>query len=296
MTVSRDTHYPHDWYWRFTNEAGADPEGHVFSSDRSLIVTVADAAYIAWVADGGVAKSIASVAELAVVLRPYRRGVNATATALLQSLAAYDSDVSALMWLVYGLIEMLRVRRMLTSAEKSNLLAISGQVSPSEVLGVQLTSNNILPGTVQLYAGATVGSGWLECNGAAVSRTTYADLFTAIGTTWGAGDGSTTFNLPDLRGRAPIGVGTGTGLTARALAAVGGTETHVLSAAEMPAHSHAFSDPNFTFLGYKGTGGTFDSTGGAEGLAIPVRTANEGGGGAHANMQPWVALRYVIKT
>lgn len=60
------------------------------------------------------------------------------------------------------------------------------------------------------YAGSTVPTGWLECDGSAVSRTTFAALFTAISTTWGAGDGSTTFNLPDCRGRVPIGSGTGT--------------------------------------------------------------------------------------
>jgi microcystin-dependent protein len=60
------------------------------------------------------------------------------------------------------------------------------------------------------YAGSSVPDGWLECDGSAVSRTTYADLFTAIGTTWGAGDGSTTFNLPDMRDKVPIGSGTGT--------------------------------------------------------------------------------------
>ncbi len=60
------------------------------------------------------------------------------------------------------------------------------------------------------YAGSTVPAGWLECDGSAVSRTTYAALFTAISTTWGAGNGSTTFNLPDMRGKVAIGSGTGT--------------------------------------------------------------------------------------
>lgn len=60
------------------------------------------------------------------------------------------------------------------------------------------------------YAGSTIPTGWLECDGSAVSRTTYAALFTAIGTTWGTGDGSTTFNLPDMRGKVAIGSGTGT--------------------------------------------------------------------------------------
>lgn len=74
-------------------------------------------------------------------------------------------------------------------------------------------------GAVIGFAGSSAPSGWLLCDGSAVSRTTYADLFTAIGTSYGVGDGSTTFNLPDLRGRVPVGVGQGSGLTNRALAA-----------------------------------------------------------------------------
>jgi microcystin-dependent protein len=71
--------------------------------------------------------------------------------------------------------------------------------------------DTLLPaGIVMDYAGSSVPTGWLECDGAAVSRATYPALFTAIGTTWGAGDGSTTFNLPPSAGRSRIGRGTGT--------------------------------------------------------------------------------------
>jgi hypothetical protein len=70
-------------------------------------------------------------------------------------------------------------------------------------LAALLPSGMILP-----FGGATAPDGFLDCDGSAVSRTTYADLFAAIGTTWGAGDGSTTFNLPDLRGHALRGTGT----------------------------------------------------------------------------------------
>ncbi|RMH12700.1 MAG: tail fiber protein, partial [Gammaproteobacteria bacterium] len=67
------------------------------------------------------------------------------------------------------------------------------------------------PGVVQAFAGSTVPTGWLECNGAAINRTTYADLFAVIGTTYGAGDGVTTFNLPDLRGEFIRGYDNGRG-------------------------------------------------------------------------------------
>jgi microcystin-dependent protein len=89
-----------------------------------------------------------------------------------------------------------------------------------------------------MYAGSTIPTGWLACDGTAVDRTTYADLFTAIGVTFGAGNGSTTFNLPDTRSRMPIGAGTGTGLTNRALGTAGGGETKTINSANLPTHQH----------------------------------------------------------
>lgn len=86
------------------------------------------------------------------------------------------------------------------------------------------------------WSGSTAPAGWLLCDGSAVSRTTYADLFAEIGTTYGAGDGSTTFNLPNTAGRVMAGkAAAGTFAT---LGAVGGEETHLLTSAEMPAHDH----------------------------------------------------------
>ena len=63
-----------------------------------------------------------------------------------------------------------------------------------------------MPGAIMAYAGASAPSGWLLCNGAAINRTTYATLFSIIGETYGVGNGNTTFNLPDLRGRFPLGL------------------------------------------------------------------------------------------
>ena len=74
-----------------------------------------------------------------------------------------------------------------------------------------LVDVNTPAGVIEMYGGSSAPSGWLMCTGQAVSRTTYASLFTAIGTAFGVGDGSTTFNVPDFQGRSPKGVGTSSG-------------------------------------------------------------------------------------
>lgn len=146
-------------------------------------------------------------------------------------------------------------------------------------------------GAVLSYGGASAPSGWLLCDGSAVSRTTYADLFTALGTAFGVGDGSTTFNLPDLRGRAPIGTGQGSGLTNRVLADQVGAETHVLTMNEMPSHSHTI--PQITPSGSSSYG--FAYYGNGESTSY-YSTSSTGGNIAHNNIPPSLALNFIIKT
>lgn len=88
-------------------------------------------------------------------------------------------------------------------------------------------------GTIIPYAGTTTPENFLECDGSAISRDTYADLFDVIGTVYGAGDGSTTFNLPNLVGRVAIGES-----QAHAVGSMGGEATHSLGISEIPEHSH----------------------------------------------------------
>ena len=88
-------------------------------------------------------------------------------------------------------------------------------------------------GIVMQFAGSVVPGGYLLCDGSAVFRSTYPDLFTAIGTTYGSGDGSTTFNLPNLSGKVVIGVSAN-----HVLGSTGGEATHTLTSSELPAHVH----------------------------------------------------------
>ena len=105
----------------------------------------------------------------------------------------------------------------------------------------QAVQPSVIPvGVIEMFAGSTAPNGWLVCDGRTVSRKTYSDLFKVIGTTYGAGNSNDTFTLPDMRGRCPIGVGTGTyaTATARTLASTTGAETATLSEANLASHTH----------------------------------------------------------
>lgn len=152
-------------------------------------------------------------------------------------------------------------------------------------------------GAVSDFAGATAPPGWLLCYGQAVSRTTYVALFSVLSTTYGVGDGTTTFNLPDLRGRVIAGKDDMGGSSANRLTspingdnlgAAGGSESHTLTTAEMPAHTHA--PASGAVFGNAATGAL--SLG--SGVGDLVTLANTGGGGAHNNMQPTIILSKII--
>ncbi|WP_142850675.1 phage tail fiber protein [Telmatospirillum sp. J64-1] len=143
-------------------------------------------------------------------------------------------------------------------------------------------------GEIRMFAGSSAPSGWLLCQGQAVSRTTYSALFAVIGTTYGAGNGSSTFNLPDFRGRAPIGVGQGSGLTNRALGARVGAETHTLSINEIPSHSHSIATSSGD--------GPHRAVQQTWGYTTNMATTSTGSGQAHNNMQPSLTINFIIKT
>ncbi len=157
-------------------------------------------------------------------------------------------------------------------------------------------------GEIICYAGATSPDAkWLPCDGASLLRSAYPDLFAIVGTTYGAVDG-THFNLPDLQSRVPLAVGTGSGLSTYALGQTGGEETHTLTTSETPSHSH-------TDVGHTHAEGIAVPALGAALVGVPIPSAvpavgvtgignanlaNTGGGGAHNNIQPYVALTYLI--
>lgn len=105
---------------------------------------------------------------------------------------------------------------------------------------IRSVSAGFSSGDIKGIAGPNIPTGWLLCNGSAQSRIEYPDLYAAIGTTWGAGDGSTTFNLPDLRNRLLVGAGT------VALGDYSGASEVTLTTDELPAHSHDLTDPGHT--------------------------------------------------
>jgi len=197
----------------------------------------------------------------------------------------------------------------------------AGQLSFADVAASAFNSGMLMP-----YAGASAPTGWLLCYGQAISRTTYADLFAVVGTTYGNGDGSTTFNLPDLRGRVVAGKDDMGGSSANrltsalngdSLGAAGGDEEHTLSTAQMPAHRH-FVAANVSLGSASSSVSAVTSTtqvarqyqspygGGGEIFSMAMvrtstdasvgRSSSVGSTNAHNNTQPTFILTYIIKT
>lgn len=148
----------------------------------------------------------------------------------------------------------------------------------------------VKPGTITAFGAASAPTGYLACDGAAVSRATYAALFAIIGTTWGAGDGSTTFNVPDLRGKFIVGkAAAGTFAT---LAGAGGAET-----AALPNHAHSV---NLTTGTESGTAtvaaGAVTVAGANHTHAVSGNTGNPTTNPTIATLPPYAVVSWVIKT
>jgi len=179
-----------------------------------------------------------------------------------------------------------------TAAELNYVTGVTAAIQTQINNVIASLSSAVPTGTLSMFAGSSAPTGYLICDGSEVSRTTYSALWDVLraGTSsspYGDGNGTTTFRLPDLRGRAPIGVGTGTGLTARNRGATTGTETHTLTTAQMPVHNHS----SLIFGSGSGTSGL----GGTTIANTQTFTGNAGGGEAHPNMQPSLAVNFIIK-
>jgi microcystin-dependent protein len=190
------------------------------------------------------------------------------------------------------------------------LVPVNKKCGDCEVVEWRLSipENNQIPGvfgvptgTVLPFAGDTLPADYLMCDGSEVSRTQYAALYAAIGTIYGGGDGVTTFNLPDLRGRAPFGrddmggtaasrvTNTGTGnpnIDGTTLGAAGGADRHQLTIPQMPEHTH-----DYFRAGSQGSSVLVD-----DGLTIfQTPTSPAGGDEPHPQMPPAIILNYIIK-
>lgn len=237
-----------------------------------------------------------------------------------------------------GAVNLVSQASSLPASNAQTVYAISGDLWYNNSSGtpVQLTqgssiatptSGAVPAGAIMPYAGVSSPAGFLFCNGAAVSRVTYADLFAAIGTIFGAGDGSTTFNVPNAQGRVPVGAGTYTdptlGSTSRTLGAVAGEASHVQSATELFAHVHGglahthftagnVSTANVTPIStttaparQRSAGDALDYSMSTDGTAPTVgltstssitETGNAGASTPANVMQPYFVTNYIIKT
>ena len=173
--------------------------------------------------------------------------------------------------------------------------------------GANLTGIEGIPtATIVEWSSSSVPSGFLECDGSAVSRSTYSALFAIVGTTYGSGDGASTFNLPNLSDKVALGksnnkalASTGGAETVQSTGNVGGsTGNTTLSTSQIPSHNHPAANASGSSSGDPATPG-----------ATPSSTGSTGGGGSHSHnmsanftgdatsvIQPYLAVTYIIKT
>ena len=164
------------------------------------------------------------------------------------------------------------------------------QEAIKNVIGDVGGGGDTLPiGAMLPYGSTTPPENWLICDGSEVSRTTYAELFNVIGTSYGSGDGTTTFNLPDKRGRVSVGFDSDDS-DFNIIGKHGGEKTHTLTVSEIPSHSHKIKGSGSTTAGYAGVLRN-NASNGPESNLIEA----EGGGQAHNNLQPYEVDCWIIK-
>lgn len=164
----------------------------------------------------------------------------------------------------------------------------------SEDQKIKISSNTFV-GELKLYAGieSSIPSGWLKCDGRLIDRTTYKELFSKIGTLYGTGDGKTTFAIPNMGGRVPLGVNQD-----YPLGSTGGEATHKLTVTEIPEHKHIapFSEAYGNDPWGLVSKGHYGSNGGRDFDNWWAYTSPVGGNQPHNNMQPYISVFYIIFT
>jgi microcystin-dependent protein len=185
--------------------------------------------------------------------------------------------------------------------EKEALVGYPGSPSTSNKY---LTQSFLPSGSITMYGGAAAPTGWLLCDGSAVSRTTYSALFSAIGSLYGNGNATTTFNVPDLRGRVPVGAGTGAGGGLKGAGTVPsggsvlsewtpglwfGEEKHTQTEAELAAHTH----PAQITTGSTSTGLPTIT---AVANSATFNTGSTGSSTPFNVIQPMMVVSFIIKT
>ena len=173
-------------------------------------------------------------------------------------------------------------------------------------------NTNTPVGSISLFAGTTAPNGWLICDGSAVSRTTYANLFSVIGTTYGSGDGSTTFNIPNLKGKVPVGLDS-SDTSFDTIGETGGEKAHTLTNNELPTIKGSFSTSDNVLVNTLPSATVYDATGvftkgsrpqtqvDATGVHVATNQGvynkinmSFGNDQAHNNLQPYIVMNYII--
>ena len=230
-----------------------------------------------------------------------------------------------------GVVELATNAEVVTGTDTSRAVTAAGVAA---AIAAALASVSAIPvGTVLDYTGLTAPSGYVFPYGQAISRTTYATYFALVGTTFGSGDGSTTFNVPDLRGRVVAGqddmggssanrlTGLSGGVNGDTFAAAGGDEGHTLTTAQLPAHTHSVNPPSTTTSSNGAhthdipvgssvaDGGSFDASSGSikyynatssEGAhthtvdIASFTSGSAGSGSEHNNVQPTLILNKIL--